>query len=154
MLLSQLSLASFVIVVWMYYQGRLHLAGEVFDSTGQGILVTDVNGTIKSVNPAFIHLTGFDQSEVIGKKPSVLKSGKHTKSFYDSMWSDISENGMWQGEIWNKRKSGEEYLQWLTISEVKDDSGNVIRYVGTFSDLTHYEQSKEVVSSELGNKGL
>ncbi|WYP27394.1 MFS transporter [Alkalihalobacillus sp. FSL W8-0930] len=153
MLLSQLSLASLVIVVWMYYQGRLHLAGEVFDSTGQGILVTDVSGTIKSVNPAFQQLTGFDQSEVIGQKPSVLKSGKHSKSFYDLMWSEISKNGMWQGEIWNKRKNGEDYLQWLTISEVKDDSGNVIRYVGTFSDLTHYEQSVEVASSELGVKG-
>ncbi|WP_379134125.1 MFS transporter [Paenibacillus sp. sgz500958] len=136
MLLSQLALASLVLVIWLYYNDRLALTSEVFNSTAQGILVTDATGTIKSVNPAFSKLTGFTSEEVLGKQPSVLKSGRQPKDFYSSMWKEIRAQGMWQGEIWNKRKNGEEYLQWLHISAVKDDTGEHIRYVGTFSDIT------------------
>lgn len=136
MLLSQVALASLVLVVWMYYQDRLQLAAEVFNSTGQGILVTDINGKITSVNPAFTKLTGFDMNDVIGQNPNIMKSGKQAKDFYQKMWQKIQDDGMWQGEIWNKKKNGEEYLQWLNISAVKDDTGEVVRYVGTFSDIT------------------
>jgi NNP family nitrate/nitrite transporter-like MFS transporter len=128
----------------MYFQDRLVLSSEVFNSTGQGILVTDINGKIKKVNPAFTKLTGFDEEDVIGQNPSMMKSQRQSKSFYQDMWKDIQERGMWQGEIWNKRKSGEEYLQWLNISAVKDDTGENIRYVGTFTDITSEIEKKGV----------
>ncbi|WP_150275268.1 MFS transporter [Paenibacillus tepidiphilus] len=136
MLLSQVALASLVLVVWLYYQDRLALTAEVFNSTGQGILVTDASGLIKSVNPAFTKLTGYSEEEVLGKQPSILKSGRQPQEFYRDMWTEIRASGMWQGEIWNRRKNGEEYLQWLNISAVKDDTGEDVRYVGTFSDIT------------------
>lgn len=136
MLLSSISLASFVIVVSMYYQDRLRLSQEVFNSTAQGILVTEVSGKIQSVNPAFSRLTGYTKDEAIGETPRILKTNKQSKEFYEAMWNSIKEKGMWQGEIWNRRKNGEEYLEWLTISAVTDENGDHIRYVGTFSDIT------------------
>lgn len=136
MLLSQVALASLVLVVWLYYQNRLEMASEVFNSTGQGILVTDVSGRITAVNPAFTTLTGFTEDEVMGQRPNVLKSGRQSADYYREMWSELKGKGMWQGEIWNKRKNGEDYLQWLHISAVKDETGEDVRYVGTFSDIT------------------
>ena len=142
MLLSQVALASLVLVVWMYYQDRLQLAAEVFKSTGQGILVTDIAGKIKTVNPAFTKLTGFEEADVVGQNPSIMKSNRQQKDFYKEMWEEIEQKGMWQGEIWNRRKNGEEYLQWLNISAVKDDTGEIVRYVGTFTDITSEYQKK------------
>lgn len=136
MLLSQVALASLVIAVWMYYQDRLALESKVFNSAGQGILVTDVTGKIKTVNPAFTSLTGFTKEDVLGEKPSILKSGRQSSEFYRIMWDELKERGIWQGEIWNKRKNGEEYLQFLNISAVKDASGEVVLYVGSFSDIS------------------
>ncbi|MGN7385744.1 nitrate/nitrite transporter [Sporosarcina sp. SAFN-015] len=136
MAFSQVALVSLVLVIWLYYMDRLTLAKEVFDSTGQGILVTSPNGTILSVNPAFTQLTGYTEEEVIGSNPNVLSSGRQSKQFYTTMWSIIGEEGSWQGEIWNKRKDGTEYLELLTINAVKNDAGEVERYVGTFSDIT------------------
>ncbi|MDR0267400.1 MFS transporter [Paenibacillus sp.] len=140
MALSQIALASLVIVVWMYYQDKLSVSSEVFNSTGQGILVTDLKGKITAVNPAFTKLTGYAEEEVIGKNPNVLKSGRQSREFYNNMWSAIQEHGCWQGEIWNRRKSGEEYLELLTINAAKDDAGDIINYVGSFSDITSHTQ--------------
>lgn len=136
MALSQVALASLILVIWMHYTDRLKLSDEVFRSTGQGILVTDGSGTIKFVNPAFTALTGFTEAEAINQKPSILKSGKQSRAFYDELWSHIRETGQWQGKIWNRRKNGEEYLQLLTINTVRDEAGDIIRYVGSFSDIT------------------
>ncbi|HEX5565055.1 MAG TPA: MFS transporter [Sporosarcina sp.] len=136
MAFSQVALVSLVLVVWLYYMDRVSLAKEVFDSTGQGILVTNPKGTILSVNPAFTKLTGYTEEEVIGSNPNLLSSGRQSKQFYTSMWSIIGEEGSWQGEIWNKKKDGTEYLELLTINAVKNNSGEVERYVGTFSDIT------------------
>lgn len=108
----------------------------MFDSTGQGIIVTDQNKLIVSVNPAFTAVTGYTEEDVIGHNPSMLSAGKHDASYYEKMWAQINEKGMWQGEIWNRRKNGEEYLQLLTINAVTDDSDEIVRYVGTFSDMT------------------
>lgn len=137
MAFSQVALVSLVLVLWLYYMDRLTMSKEVFDSTGQGIIVTNADGTILSVNPAFTSLTGYEEEEVIGKNPNVLSSGRQDKSFYEKMWGKISTEGLWQGEIWNKRKNGEEYLQLLSISAIKDQSDEVTRYVGTFSDITN-----------------
>ncbi|WP_438314598.1 nitrate/nitrite transporter [Sporosarcina sp. FA9] len=136
MAFSQVALASLVLVVWLYYMDRLSLASEVFDSTGQGIMVTDASGTIETVNPAFTRLTGYSEEEVIGKNPNILSSGRQSSEFYTTMWGQIGLEGMWQGQLWNKRKNGEEYLELISISTIKDNTGDVVRYVGTFSDIT------------------
>jgi NNP family nitrate/nitrite transporter-like MFS transporter len=138
MALSQVALASLILVIWLYYQERLKVSDEVFRSTGQGILVTDAKGVIKAVNPAFTKLTGYEEKEVIDHKPSILKSGKQSKAFYDQMWDIIRQTGQWQGEIVNRRKSGQEYRELLTINAVKDQTGEVVRYVGSFSDITSH----------------
>ncbi len=136
MAFSQFALASLVLVVWLYYMDRLSISGEVFNYTGQGILVTNVDGTIETVNPAFTKLTGYTEEDVVGRNPNILSSGRQSKEFYTTMWGQIGREGLWQGKLWNKRKNGEEYLELISISAVKDDSGDVVRYVGTFTDVT------------------
>jgi len=136
MALSEFALASTILVVWLYYQERLTLAREIMENTSEGIMVTDLDGKIVSVNPAFTRVTEFTPEEAVGKSPSILQSGKHDASFYKKMWAEIDKKGYWQGEIWNKRKSGEIYKEWLTISILRDESGNKYRYVGMFSDIT------------------
>lgn len=113
---------------------RLHT--RVFDSVNEGILITDTNGVIISVNPSFTKITGYQEEEVIGRKTNILSSGKHSLHFYIEMWSDIHETGTWQGEIWNKRKNGELFLEYLRIDTVRDEEGNLTNYVGVFSDIT------------------
>jgi len=137
MAFSQFSLVSLVLVLWLHYMDRLSLSKEVFDSTTQGIIVTGKDLKIVSVNPAFTSLTGYEESEVIGEKPNILSSGKHDANFYKNMWEEIDQTGSWQGEIWNQRKNGEHYLQLLTISTIKDESDDIVRYVGSFSDITN-----------------
>lgn len=136
MAFAQFSLVSLVLVIWLYYMDRLSLAKEVFDSTGQGILVTDASGKILSVNPAFTKLTGYEEKEILGKNPNVLSSGRQSEDFYTSMWGIIGDVGSWQGQMWNRKKDGSEYLELMTINAVKNDDGDVTRYVGTFSDIT------------------
>ncbi|MEH7346438.1 MFS transporter [Bacillus sp. JJ1532] len=136
MALSEVALASLILVIWMYYQGKMGIANQVIDHTVEGILVTDIHGKIISINPAFSKITGYTKNEVIGKNPNILKSGMQSKDFYEGLWNSIEENGFWQGEIWNKRKDGEPYLQWLTISAIKNDAGEVVQYAGMFSDMS------------------
>ncbi|MBU8878024.1 MFS transporter [Bacillus sp. FJAT-29790] len=136
MALSEVALASLILVIWMYYQGKMGLANEVVNHTVEGILVTDTKGKIISVNPAFSEITGFQSEEVIGKNPNILKSDKQSKAFYEDLWKSIEINGFWQGEIWNRRKDGRHYLQWLTISAIKNDAGDVVQYAGMFSDIS------------------
>lgn len=136
MALSEFALASFVIVVWMYYLEKTGLDKKIFDSTAQGMMVTDKAGVIHKINDSFTTLTGYSRDEVIGKTPSLLRSGRHDEGFYKDMWNTIESKGFWQGEIWNKRKNGEIYPEFLTISRINNDSGDTQYYVGTFSDLT------------------
>ncbi|MBB6454030.1 NNP family nitrate/nitrite transporter-like MFS transporter [Salirhabdus euzebyi] len=137
MALSQIALASLIIVIWMYYHDKLALSDQVLKTTPLGMLVTDKNAKIITVNPAFTEVTGYKAEEVVGQSPKILSSGKHTKDFYEKMWESLNENGFWQGEIWNKRKDGNHYLEWLTINAIKDDSNEVIQYAGVFSDVTN-----------------
>ncbi|MDO3676227.1 MFS transporter [Paenibacillus ehimensis] len=136
MALSEFALVSLVLVFWMYYQDRLHLAAEIIENTAEAIVITDLKGTIRQVNPAFTKVTGYTQEEIIGENPRILKSGKQPSDFYAAMWKTIKEKGFWQGEIWNRRKNGDEYLQWLTISAIKNDAGEVKHYAGMFSDIS------------------
>lgn len=142
MLLSSVSLASLVLIVFMYFQDKLKLSQEVFNSTGQGIMVTDTSGKINAINPAFTVLTGYSENEVVGQTPRILKADRQTKEFYEVMWASIKKDGMWQGEIWNCKKNGEEFLEWLNISAVKDETGEDVRYVGTFTDITAHRKEE------------
>lgn len=136
MALSQVALASLIIVIWMYYQDKLSLAKNIIDHTIEGIMITDVKGNIEKVNPAFTTVTGYSPEEVMGKNPNILRSGEHEEDFYKDMWKAIKEKGFWQGEIWNKKKNGTIYPEWLTISPVKNEAGEIKNFVGMFSELT------------------
>ncbi|WHY71189.1 nitrate/nitrite transporter [Fictibacillus enclensis] len=140
MALSEVALASLVLVIWMYYQDRLSMSAQVLNSTAEGIMITDKEGKIISVNPAFSELTGYAPEEVIGKNPNLLKSGLQDQNFYKNMWLSIEEKGYWQGEIWNRRKDGRNYLEWLTISAIKNEAGEINQFAGMFSDITHYKK--------------
>ena len=126
-----------------HYEQQLRQAAHVLASTREGVTITDLNKRILSVNQAFTDITGYTEEEVIGRTPAVLSSGYHDKSFYEAMWRSILETGHWQGEIWNRRKSGEIYPEWLTISAVHDEQGNLTNYVGVFSDISHIKQSEK-----------
>ena len=111
------------------------LLSRITENATEGILITDACGIIQSVNPAFEKSTGYTASEAIGHTPALLKSGHHDKNFYKALWSTLKEHGHWQGEVWNRNKSGEIYPEWLNISAVKDSQQKVTHYVGIFSDL-------------------
>lgn len=115
---------------------QLKLAACVFDRSSEGIMVTDAQQIILTVNDAFTKVTGYTAEEVIGKSPAVLHSGHHDKNYYRTMWDSLKTHGWWQGEIWNRRKNGETYPEWLTINVVKDSNGNPMNYIGIFSDIT------------------
>ena len=125
--------------------GRLHLASKVIENTIEGVTVTDSEGTIISVNPAFTVITGYAPEEAIGQNPRVLKSDRHTPDFYARMWSDLLTRGHWSGEIWNRRKSGEAYPEWLTISAIQDEHGVTTHFVAIFHDITEIKQNEEKI---------
>ncbi len=115
---------------------QLSQSSKVFEHTVEGIIITALDGSILSVNDAFSKITGYRKDEVLGKKPSILKSGKHDKKFYKKMWNAITQNGVWKGEIWNKRKDGTVFPEWLAISPIYDEHNKPIQYVAVFSDFT------------------
>lgn len=112
------------------------LAAQVFDACNEGIVITDANNDIVSVNRAYAEITGYQASEVIGKNPRLLSSGRQDRAFYEAMWAAIGSAGRWEGEMWNRRKNGEVYPQWLSISTVKDERGKICNHIGIFSDIT------------------
>ena len=124
---------------------QLRLAARVFDRAGEGIVVTDAEEHILTVNDAFTTVTGYTADEVIGKTPALLNSGKHPKEFYEEMWVALRDRGWWQGEVWNRRKNGELYPEWLSINTVNDADGNILNYVGIFSDITVVKESQRRV---------
>ncbi|MFJ2546529.1 phosphodiesterase DibA [Pseudomonas sp. NPDC087612] len=121
---------------------RLRMAAAVFDSTLEGVLVTDRDGLIVHVNRAFMQITGYDKDEVLGQRPSKFKSGRHGAAFYQQIYATLAEKGEWSGEIWNRRKSGEVYPQWQTICAISDDSGELSHYVAVFSDISAIKHSE------------
>lgn len=116
---------------------------QIFRSTGEGIILTELDGTIRDVNPAFTVITGYEKAEVQGRHIRILQSGRQSKGFYRMMWKSIARTGSWQGEIWNRRKDGSVYPEYLTINGIRNKDGDVVRYVGVFSDMTHVKHSEE-----------
>lgn len=117
-------------------QDQMRLAASVFDSASEGIMVTDRDNNILSVNRAFSEITGYSPEEVIGRNPSLLSSGKQPDAFYDVMWATIRKTGRWQGEVWDKRKDGTSYCELLSITSVRNEQGEIIQYCAIFSDIT------------------
>jgi len=119
-----------------------NLAAAVFDNSIQAIIVTDAENHITAVNPAFERLTGYTADEVIGKSPNLLRSERHDESFYQTIWDTLLKYGSWQGEVWDRRKNGEVFPGWLTISVVRNEVGVITHYVAIIHDITDRKQSE------------
>ncbi|SMB32333.1 Response regulator receiver modulated diguanylate cyclase/phosphodiesterase with PAS/PAC sensor(S) (modular protein) [Sterolibacterium denitrificans] len=119
------------------------LSASVFETTGEAIMVTDVRGTIVMVNPAFCRITGYAETEVLGKAQQILSSGRHDHEFYRNVREILQTSGNWVGEIWSRRKNGEQYPEWQNISVVHDNAGNITHYVTVFADLTEIRSAQQ-----------
>lgn len=122
---------------------QLALAARVFNDTREAIMLTDINGCIKNVNPAFTEITGYELSDIVDQHPSILSSSELEPDFYSNIWNTIKVDGFWQGEMSNRKKNGESYIESLTISALKDEAGNILHYLGMFSDITHSKQQQD-----------
>lgn len=122
---------------------ELKLAASVFESTVEGILVTDAAGIILSVNPAFTEVTGYSAAEAIGQTPRLLKSSHHNQEFHTAFWQDLRTKGKWEGEIWNRRKNGEIYLARKSSTVIRGENDEAIRYVSVFNDITEFWRKDE-----------
>jgi diguanylate cyclase (GGDEF)-like protein/PAS domain S-box-containing protein len=126
-------------------RNRLELTASVFATASEGITITDIRGTVLDINAAFSKLTGYSREEIIGKNPRILSSGRHQAGFYKAMWQAIVDTGHWQGEIWNRRKNGEIYPEWLSIAATStrnDGKNQPTHYVATFSDITQHKKNE------------
>jgi len=122
---------------------RTLLWSKVMEESAEGIVVTNAATRILTVNKAFTEVTGYSPEDAIGASPKLLSSGQHGTAFYRTMWRTIAEGGRWQGEIWNRRKSGEVYPEWLSITAVRDAEGVLTHYVGIFTDITERKESAD-----------
>jgi diguanylate cyclase (GGDEF)-like protein/PAS domain S-box-containing protein len=119
------------------------LLSRIFEHAPEGIMVTDTLGRIITVNQAFTFVTGYNLEEVKGKNPNILKSGRHDVGFYKPMWKSLIKTGRWHGEIWNRKKDGEIYLEWQTIQALKNERGKVTHYVAFFTDITSRREAEQ-----------
>ncbi|RLL51881.1 diguanylate cyclase [Mariprofundus sp. EBB-1] len=125
---------------------ELHIVTAAFESQ-ESMVITDASGVILKVNHAFTKTTGYTMEEAVGQTPSLLKSGRHDASFYKSMWKTLKRTGKWQGEVWDRRKSGEIYPKWLMITAVKGDDDVTTHYVGLHLDITERKQAEEKINN-------
>jgi diguanylate cyclase (GGDEF)-like protein/PAS domain S-box-containing protein len=123
-------------------EAELRLYGTVFTHAAEGMTITDGESRIVAVNPAFCAITGYTPAEVIGRTPAVLNSGRQDEAFYREMWRSLKETGQWQGEIWNRRKDGGIFPEWLSIAAVIDEQGESGHYIGVFTDISERKQSE------------
>ncbi|MCZ4312837.1 EAL domain-containing protein [Comamonadaceae bacterium G21597-S1] len=121
------------------------LTEQIFAQSHEGVIVTDARRRIVMVNQAFTTITGYAAAEVLGGNPQLLSSGRQDAAFYRDMWRVVRRSGSWQGEIWNRHRSGREYLEWLTINVLHDAQGNVTNYIGTFSDITEQRAAQDKI---------
>ena len=127
-------------------EAELHIVATAFESQ-QGIAITDAGHMILRVNKAFTEITGYSAEEAVGRNPRLLSSGRHDATFYAEMWNCITRQGKWQGEIWNRHKSGEVFPEWLTITAVKNSAAQTTHYVATFSDITDRKAAEDQIKS-------
>lgn len=123
---------------------KQRLAASVFETATEGIMITDVDGIIQSVNPAYIEMTQYRADELVGKNPRILQSGKQDPEFYRDVWTSIRESGHWQGELWDRRKDGESFPIWLTVNAIKNSQGRITNYVGVAWDISELKASQHM----------
>ena len=126
-------------------QDQMRIVDRVFASTGEAIMIANADRRIQAVNAAFTAMTGYSADEAVGQSTSLLKSGRHGPEFYQALWRSIADQGSWQGEIMNRRKSGEIYPEWLTISAIKDEQGGLQHYLAVFSDISRIKEKQREV---------
>ncbi|MFZ2855359.1 MAG: EAL domain-containing protein [Rhodocyclaceae bacterium] len=129
-----------------HLEQEMRIAAIAFESL-HGMMVTDARGTILRVNQAFTELTGYSAEDVVGNSPSILKSGRHDQDFYTSMWQQLSATGEWYGEVWDRRKNGEIFPKWQSISAVSGDDGKTTHYVAAFTDISERKEAEEQIRS-------
>ena len=137
--------------IWVYAditarkeaEEKLRLSATVLEHIADGVMVVDANGIIVTVNPAFTQITGYTEAEALGRHSSLNRSARHDAAFYQALWDELIASGFWRGEVWHQRKNGEVYLEWLTISAVRDTRAVTTHYVGVFSDITLIKESQE-----------
>jgi len=130
------------------------LATTVFNNSSQAIMVCSSDNLIETVNPTFTSITGYTADEVIGKPPTLLQSGRHDTAFYTHLWSHLHNEGSWRGEIWNRRRNGEIYAEWLSISTLRDAQGKIEKYIALFSDITERKQEEEQIRFQANYDAL
>lgn len=129
---------------WMRRQLRhVRLTALVFDHSDQGIIVTDARANVIAVNRAYCNMTGYTEAELMGRNPRVQQSGRHDQAFYRELWRALNDTGQWQGEIWNRRKSGEAYPVWQNISVIRNRRGRIVQFVAIASDITPVKAVQE-----------
>jgi len=130
------------------YSEKLELTNNIIENSHEAILIADENNKIIHTNRAFNNITGYHFDDVLGKTPKLLQSGHHDNNFYNDMWSNLNNKGHWQGEIWNKRKNGEIYPEWLSISTIYNKKHEVTHYVSFFSDITEQNKNKNKIKRQ------
>lgn len=128
------------------YEKKIVLSDSIFLHTSEGICITGPDADIEQVNPAFTAITGYSEQEVLGENPRILRSHHQDDAFYKNMWNSLLTTGAWEGEIWNRRKNGEAYLEYLAITAVKDSKGKILNYVAVFHDISELFSSKEQIA--------
>jgi diguanylate cyclase (GGDEF)-like protein/PAS domain S-box-containing protein len=115
---------------------------HVLKNLTEAVMITNADNRLIAVNPAFTRITGYSEQEVLGKNPRLFKSGRQNLAFYRRMWSTLLAEGQWQGEVWNRRKNGELFPEWLFLSVVRDDNGSVLFHIGIFNDISAHEEAR------------
>jgi len=124
---------------------KLKLAASIYEASAEGVLVTDAENRIVAVNPAFTQTTGYSIDEIAGKTPTILASGRHDEAFYQGMWQALETTGHWHGEVWNRRKDGAVFPEWLTINTIYNADGSILHYVAMFLDISEKKESDELI---------
>jgi len=136
------------------HEDDLKLADMVYQNSSEAMMITDCDNKIIAINPALSDITGYSENELIGQDPKMLSSDKHPPNFYKAMWEEITLTGSWQGEIWNSRKNGKDYPEWLSINTISDSHGEVFRRIALFSDITKQKQADELILRQANYDSL
>ncbi len=133
---------------------QLKLAEKIFECAIEGVFITDTTPNILMVNPAFTKITGYNPEDVMGQNPKILRSNRHDRDYYQTMWTALLGEGRWQGEIWNRRKSGQAYPGWLSITSLENESGKTTRYIALLHDISDLKQREERIRFQANHDAL